>query len=158
MTLAAESGRESDSRPGTYQWKRKKPDESGAPHVVPICFVLEAGIIYTTIDAKPKRVDAPGLRRVRNILENPQVALVFDRYVEDWSRIGYVIVTGQGTLTENENERLMAEHALRDKYPQHHEMLPVGCPVIRIKPSRVFSWGNLERDDEVAPGQTLSSQ
>mgnify|MGYP001253493537 CR=1 FL=1 len=131
-------------------------DGSGAPHVVPICFALEAGIIYTAIDAKPKRVDARGLRRVRNILENPQVALVFDRYVEDWSRIGYVIVTGQGTLTEDENKRLMAEHALRVKYPQYHEMLPVGCPVIRIEPSRVVSWGNLDDDNKVAPGHTSS--
>ncbi|MDP6454270.1 MAG: TIGR03668 family PPOX class F420-dependent oxidoreductase [SAR202 cluster bacterium] len=132
-------------------------DGTAAPHVVPICFVLEAGIIYTAIDAKPKRVDARGLRRVRNILENPQVALVFDRYVEDWGRIGYVMVMGRGTLTEDENERLMAERALRDKYPQYHEMLPVGCPVIRITPSRVVSWGNLDPDDKVAPGHTSSS-
>jgi len=63
-------------------------DGTGAPHVVTICFVLEAGVIYTAIDAKPKRVDAMKLRRVRNIIENPNVALVFDRYSEDWNRTG----------------------------------------------------------------------
>ena len=131
-------------------------DGAGAPHVVPICFVLEAGIIYTAIDAKPKRVEARRLRRVRNILENPNVALVFDRYVEDWGRIGYVMVTGKGNLVEDEDERSMAEDALREKYPQYHELLPAGCPVIRIEPSHVVSWGNLEPDETSPPDQIYS--
>ena len=131
-------------------------DGVGAPHVVPICFVLEAGIIYTAIDAKPKRVEARRLRRVRNILENPNVALVFDRYVEDWGRIGYVMVTGKGNLVEDEDERSTAEDALREKYPQYHELLPAGCPVIRIEPSHVVSWGNLEPDETSPPDQIYS--
>ena len=132
-------------------------DAAGAPHVVPICFVLEAGIIYTAIDAKPKRVEARRLRRVRNILENPNVALVFDRYVEDWGRIGYVLVTGKGNLIENEDERSMAEESLREKYPQYHELLPAGCPVIRVEPSHVVSWGNLEPDEPSRPDRVNSS-
>jgi PPOX class probable F420-dependent enzyme len=132
-------------------------DGAGAPHVVPICFVLEAGIIYTAIDAKPKRVEASRLRRVRNIVENPNVALVFDRYVEDWGRIGYVIVNGHGNLVEDEDERSRAEDALREKYPQYHELLPAGCPVIRIEPSHVVSWGNLEPDEASQSDQINSS-
>src|SRR6185437_11580644 len=30
-------------------------DASGAPHVVPVCFVLAGATLYVTIDAKPKR-------------------------------------------------------------------------------------------------------
>ena len=133
-------------------------DGTGAPHVVTICFVLEAGVIYTAIDAKPKRVDAMKLRRVRNIIENPNVALVFDQYSEDWNRIGYVMVTGQGTLMAEGEERLMAEIALREKYLQYQEMLPVGCPVIKIEPKRVVSWGNLELDEGPRPDQTNTSR
>ena len=133
-------------------------DGTGAPHVVTICFVLEAGVIYTAIDAKPKRVDAMKLRRVRNIIENPNVALVFDRYSEDWNRIGYVMVTGQGTLMAEGEERLMAETALREKYLQYQEMLPVGCPVIKIEPTRVVSWGNLELDEGPRPDPTNASR
>ena len=133
-------------------------DGTGAPHVVTICFVLEAGVIYTAIDAKPKRVDAMKLRRVRNIIENPNVALVFDRYSEDWNRIGYVMVTGQGTLMAEGEERLMAETALREKYLQYQEMLPFGCPVIKIEPKRVVSWGNLELDEGPRPDPTNASR
>jgi PPOX class probable F420-dependent enzyme len=132
-------------------------DASGVPHVVPICFVLEAGTIYTAIDAKPKRVEARRLRRVRNLLENPNVALVFDRYVEDWGQIGYVMVTGRGELLKDEKQRSMAEEILREKYPQYQELLPSGCLVIEIKPTRVVSWGNLQPDEFPRAGRANSA-
>ena len=168
---AAESGRESDVGACTYSWMKPQHDsspvgesviwrlpmETALLNVVPICFVLEAGIIYTAIDAKPKRVEARRLRRVRNITENPKVALVFDRYVEDWGRIGYVMVTGQGTLVNDEDERSMAEVSLREKYSQYSEMLPAECPIIRIEPMRVISWGNLDPRDTTHSEQANKS-
>ena len=127
-------------------------DPSGAPHVVPICFVLDGvgdgARFYTALDSKPKRVGVHGLKRVRNILANPQVALVFDRYREDWKRIGYVLVTGVAALVEDQTERAAAEMLLRAKYRQYRSMLAPGSPVIRIEPVRVVVWGDLEPDAE----------
>ena len=125
-------------------------DPSGAPHVVPICFVLDGvgdgARLYTALDSKPKRVQGHGLKRVRNIVSNPRVALVFDRYREDWNRIGYVLVTGVAALVEDQAERAAAEALLRAKYRQYRSMLAPGSTIIRIDPVRVVAWGDLEPD------------
>ena len=115
-------------------------DAGGAPFVVPVCYAFEGERIYTAIDLKPKRVGGRALKRVRNILENPQVALVIDDYSEDWSELAYVMVRGVADLIESGEERQRAEHLLRQKYQQYETMLQPGCPVIRITPERVISW------------------
>ena len=33
-------------------------DARGNPHVVPVCFAIEAATLYITIDEKPKRASA----------------------------------------------------------------------------------------------------
>ena len=54
--------------------------KAGVPHVIPVCFALDQQVedspIYIALDGKPKQVSLTRLRRVRNILENPRVALV----------------------------------------------------------------------------------
>ena len=115
-------------------------DADGAPFVVPVCYAFDGKRIYTAIDLKPKRVGGRALKRVRNILENPQVALVIDDYSEDWSELTYVMVRGVAVLIESGEERQRAEHLLRQKYQQYETMLQPGCPVIRITPERVISW------------------
>jgi len=57
--------------------------------VIPVCFALggdlvQGDVIYSVLDQKPKRTSLIRLRRVRNILANPQVALVVDHYEEAW--------------------------------------------------------------------------
>ena len=59
----------------------------GRPHAVPVCYAFDGALLYTPIDEKPKRVGADRLLRVRNVRENPQVALVVDDYDEDWSNL-----------------------------------------------------------------------
>ena len=80
-------------------------DSSGAPHVIPVCFALEAGedraAIYIALDRKPKRAALTRLRRVRNILENPRVALVVDHYDADWTKLWYILLTGTADLLES---------------------------------------------------------
>ena len=115
-------------------------DAGGAPYVVPFCYAFDGERIYTAIDLKPKRVDARALKRVRNILENPQVALVIDDYSEDWSELAYVMIRGVADLIESGKERQRAEELLRQKYQQYEIMLQPGCPVIRITPERIISW------------------
>ena len=119
---------------------------SGAPHVIPVCFALDqyesGAAIYIVLDRKPKRTALTRLRRVRNILENPQVALVVDRYDTDWTKLWYVLVTGVAELVEGEDssDRRRAIRLLRDKYPQYREMDIDDNPVIKINPGRVVAW------------------
>ncbi len=119
-------------------------DADGSPHVVPICYALVSGVIYTAIDEKPKRVAAkldPGaLRRVRNILARSAVCLVVDHYDEDWTRLAWLQVRGRAALVDEEAERERAIAALRARYPQYHGMDLEAAPVIRVVPTRIVAW------------------
>lgn len=119
---------------------------SGTPHVIPVCFALEqyenGAAIYIVLDQKPKQAALTRLRRVRNILENPQVALVVDHYDTDWTKLWYILVTGAAELVEGEDggERRRAIRLLRKKYPQYREMDIDDNPVIKVNPVRVVAW------------------
>jgi PPOX class probable F420-dependent enzyme len=116
-------------------------DQEGTPHVIPICFARLEDRLYVAIDEKPKR-RAPGqLKRVRNILENGQVALVADVYEEDWSRLAFVLVSGAARLLEAGDEYDRALGALRAKYAQYRAMALEGRPVIAVAVERVTRWG-----------------
>jgi PPOX class probable F420-dependent enzyme len=121
-------------------------DSSGAAHVIPICYAFDGDFIYSVLDQKPKRTSLTRLRRVKNILANPQVALVVDHYEEDWSRLWYILVTGHAELLlagdELEgDEREQAIVKLREKYQQYRDMDIDMNPVIKIIPDKVVSWG-----------------
>ena len=116
---------------------------TGQPHVVPVCFTLVKGRIYVGLDAKPKSVDPLRLRRVRNILQDPRVSFLVDRYSEEWTKLGYVMVIGNADLCPSEDERRDAVVALRAKYAQYLEMLPDDAHVLRITPKRASAWGDL---------------
>ena len=68
---------------------------AGRPHVVPVCFAVAGDTCWIAIDEKPKQAPARGLKRLRNIAANPHVALVADRWDEDWSRLGWVMLRGR---------------------------------------------------------------
>ena len=120
-------------------------DGAGEPHIVPVCFACSPGGIFVALDEKPKGVPPARLKRVRNILENPRVALVADRYAEDWSLLAFVMVRGQaGLLEPGTGEHADAVRLLRGKYHQYEGMRIEENPVIAIRPERVASWGTLE--------------
>ncbi|MDE2938539.1 MAG: TIGR03668 family PPOX class F420-dependent oxidoreductase [Chloroflexota bacterium] len=120
--------------------------KGGAPHVIPVCFALDSrkdgAAIYIALDQKPKRAPLTRLRRVRNILENPQVALVVDHYEADWAKLWYILVTGAAEVLEEveDDYRRHAVQLLRRKYPQYREMDIDENPVIKITPGRVAAW------------------
>jgi PPOX class probable F420-dependent enzyme len=120
-------------------------DRSGAPHVIPVCYAAAGDTLYVTIDEKPKRRDVP-LKRVRNILENPQAAFVVDHYDEDWQRLGWVMLRGAAEILESGSEHDRAQELLRARYPQYQAMNLAGLPVIALRIVRATSWGNLSAD------------
>jgi PPOX class probable F420-dependent enzyme len=117
-------------------------DRSGAPHVVPVCFALAEEALYITIDEKPKRADVP-LKRLRNIAKNPAVAVVVDRYDDDWTRLGWVMLRGRAEILAGGDEHARAQALLRARYPQLNDMDIASLPVIAMRLERVTSWGNL---------------
>jgi PPOX class probable F420-dependent enzyme len=105
----------------------------GRPHVVPVCFALDAGRIYTAVDAKPKTTQA--LRRLENVRATGRASLLVDHYEEDWSRLWWVRVDGAAEVLEPG----AGLEALAAKYEQYRAVPPVG-PVIAISPDRWRSW------------------
>ena len=118
-------------------------DSRAIPHVVPVCFTISQGTLYITIDEKPKHVAGPALKRVRNIERNPMVAIVVDRYDEDWTRLGWVMLRGRAEILRAGTEHDHAQELLRSRYRQLAAMQIADRPVIAVRLERVTSWGNL---------------
>ena len=118
-------------------------DGSGQPHVVPICFVFDGKSFYFPIDEKPKRTTQ--LKRLKNIAENPNVALVIDHYDEDWRRLAYVLVFATGRMLKAGESHRTAIGLLRRKYRQYRTMALEKNPIVALKPKRFVAWSPLVR-------------
>jgi PPOX class probable F420-dependent enzyme len=118
-------------------------DSDAAPHVVPVCFALAEATLYITIDQKPKRDAGPPLKRLRNIAANPTVAVVVDRYDEDWSRLAWVMLRGRAEILADGPEHDQAQALLRARYRQLDAMQIATLPVIALRIARVTHWGDL---------------
>ena len=90
--------------------------------MVPVCYATDGRAYYSPIDAKPKRTPVAGLKRVRNIRANPQVALLIDHYEEDWARLRFVMVQGRAELLDGGTEWRAARTLLEAKYPQYRAL------------------------------------
>jgi PPOX class probable F420-dependent enzyme len=115
-------------------------DADGAPHIVPIVFATaRAGgrdLIYSVVDAKPKRTTA--LRRLANVAANPAVSVLVDHYEEDWSALWWARADGVARVLGgddvSESERAVA--LLARRYPQQRA---VGA-VLAVEVRRWSGW------------------
>jgi len=121
----------------------------GAPHLVPICFVLVDDTIYSAVDSKPKT--SPALQRFGNIAANPSVAILADRYETDWDRLWWVRADGTGRRVDGSNERAVAVAALREKYAQYADHALDG-DVLAVDVSSWTGWAAVP-DTSPAPGR-----
>jgi len=118
-------------------------DQYARPHVVPIVFVWTSDVLYTPLDRKPKRDDDwHALRRVRNIETNGRVAIVVDRYDEDWSHLAWVMVEGVATILESGDDRDAAVALLNEKYAQYETLSLEGRPIVRVEIERASEWSS----------------
>ena len=120
-------------------------DGRAVPHVVPVCFAVGGAALYITIDRKPKG-NPRALKRLRNIAANPSAALVADRYDEDWTRLGWIMVRGRAEILEGGAEHEHAHQLLRTRYRQYQTMAIADLPVISIRIEQATSWGDLSVD------------
>ena len=98
---------------------------------------------FITIDEKPK--SGRRMKRLRNIAENTSVAFVVDRYDDDWSQLGWVMLRGQAEILGAGPERDYAQDLLRQRYAQYQTMQLARLPVIALRIERATSWGNLSQ-------------
>jgi PPOX class probable F420-dependent enzyme len=109
----------------------------GAPHLVPFCFVLHGEVLYSAVDQKRKQTFR--LRRLDNVRRDPRVSVLIDHYEEDWAKLWWVRIEGQGRELEPGAEAEEAVRLLTSKYQQYRERRPQG-PVLRIDPERWSGW------------------
>jgi PPOX class probable F420-dependent enzyme len=110
---------------------------AGQPHLVPVTFAVDGDRVYTAVDAKPKTTAR--LRRLRNIAENPRVALLADHYAEDWARLWWVRADGLASLLDRPADMAVPLQLLAARYPQYRATPPPG-PVISIQVTRWTGW------------------
>ena len=121
-------------------------DTHGQPHVIPFCYAFNGEYFYFVVDEKPKKQTGKPLKRIRNILENPQVSLVIDDYADDWSQLAYVLVMGGAQLVQDETEYAAALALLRERYPQYRSMrlLFPDNSMVRVTPRKIIAWGKVD--------------
>ena len=113
--------------------------DDGYPHLVPITFAVEGDLIYTAVDYKPKTT--PKLRRLRNIEQNPRVALLATHYSDDWEQLWWVRVDGQASVTAQAEEVQHPIDLLVRRYEQYSAHRPDG-PVVTIRADRWTGWSS----------------
>jgi PPOX class probable F420-dependent enzyme len=112
-------------------------DAAGRPRVQPCCFALDGNVVYSAVDAKPKRTMR--LARLDDIAAHPDVSLVVDHYEDDWSKLWWVRLSGRARLVDGGPEWDRAVSLLVAKYPQYRTTSPAGT-VIAVEVDRWRSW------------------
>lgn len=121
----------------------------GKPRPVPIAYAFdemaEGLVLYSALDEKRKSgADPRALARVRDIVARPRVAVLVDRWDEDWSRLAWVRLEGRATVLEptdpSDPEHTHAVGLLREHYPQYAHQALEQRPVIRVAVERVSGW------------------
>ncbi|HJU94764.1 MAG TPA: pyridoxamine 5'-phosphate oxidase family protein, partial [Nitrososphaera sp.] len=114
------------------------------PHLVPVVFVFDGSHFFIPIDEKRKTAKPNKLKRIRNIQDNPNVALLFDEYSEDWTKLAFVMIQGKASIVNKIEGNIQVRQAykkLMTKYIQYQKV-GIGDMCIIIKPENVSSWSN----------------
>jgi PPOX class probable F420-dependent enzyme len=114
------------------------------PHVVPVTFALTGDLVVTAVDQKPKTT--ADLRRLRNIADNRRVALLWDRYDENWTRLWWVRGDGVAEVVQAGDRWDAAVASLRERYAQYRERPPRG-PAVMITVDFWSGWSFAAADE-----------
>lgn len=113
------------------------------PHLVPTVFVFDGNHFFIPVDEKRKKAKPENLRRIKNIQGNSNVALLLDKYSEDWTRLAFVMIQGTASIiksrTQADIQLRQAQKELATKYTQYQK-IGIGEMCIMIKPEKVVSW------------------
>jgi PPOX class probable F420-dependent enzyme len=119
-------------------------DSENIPHVVPVVFVFDGEHYYVPVDEKTKKDKLGTLKRVKNIQQNPNIALLIDKYDEDWSKLLFVMIHGKASLIGKKGQDCdtQLEKAHKLLYVKYHqyEKIGIGEICIKIYPEKVITW------------------
>ncbi len=99
-----------------------------------MCFARRGDDLVTAIDQKPKETDREPAR-VANVRRHGRATLLIDRWDEDWTRLGWVMIRAAATLEPPGS----ASAELLERYPQYRDDPPAG-QVIALTPERILWW------------------
>ncbi|MDP8903072.1 MAG: TIGR03668 family PPOX class F420-dependent oxidoreductase [Thermoproteota archaeon] len=120
-------------------------DSEFKPHLVPVVFAFDGSHFFIPVDKKRKTTKPEKLRRIKNIQDNPNVALLIDEYSEDWTRLAFVMMQGKASILrtkiQGDIQLKQAYNKLTKKYPQYQK-IGIGEMCIMITPEKVVSWRN----------------
>ncbi len=119
-------------------------DAEFKPHLVPVVFVFDGNHFFIPLDEKRKTAKPEKLKRIRNIQDNPNVALLIDEYSEDWTKLAFVMIQGKASVASKTEGNIQVREAykkLMTKYIQYQKV-GVGEMCIIITPKKVASWSN----------------
>lgn len=126
----------------------------GKPHVLPVVFIADAGLVCSPLDVKRKKPSA--LARVANVEAHGRASLLLDEYGADWSRLWWVRLDGPAWV-ERRNAAMLDRvgERLREKYPQYRRLAPYAGErtLLVLRPERVTAWtqrGDLQPIREAA--------
>lgn len=108
----------------------------GRPHLVPVVFAVVGEVIFTAVDAKPKRTNR--LQRVINIEAEPRCCLLVDHYDDDWSQLWWVRADGEAAVVDPA-EAGAGRSALAARHPQYRDA-PAGGPLLAVRVTRWTGW------------------
>lgn len=112
-----------------------RPD--GTPHVVPVTFAVDGDVIYTAVDAKPKRT--MHLQRLVNLAAQPRCTLLADHYDDDWSRLWWVRADGDARVIASPGAAHAGIQRLVARYRPYAAAPPAG-PLIVVTVTRWRGW------------------
>jgi uncharacterized protein len=98
------------------------------PHVVPVIYAVDGEDVIVAVDY--------GTKKLRNLKENPRVALVVDEYRSGTH--GGLLVEGDCELLERGKEYLRLLQVLFDRFESYRKN-PWGegeSPILRIRPTK----------------------
>lgn len=119
-------------------------DSEFKPHLVPVVFVFDGNHFFIPLDEKRKVAKPEKLKRIRNIQDNPNVALLIDQYDEDWTKLAFVMIQGKASVASKREGNIQVRRAFNKlivKYVQYQK-IGVGEMCIKITPKKVASWSN----------------
>ncbi len=108
----------------------------GRPHVVPISAVLDLDRLVFATESDTQKV--------RNIDADPNVAICFDEYHEDWAQLQQLIVHGEAYLLDSGFEFERDRTLLYEKFLQYPTSSPIeegSSVIVEVRVDRVVSWG-----------------
>ena len=100
------------------------------PHVVPVIYAVDGENVVIAVDYETKKL--------KNLQENPQVALVIDEYRPNHA----LMIEGRCEILERGKEYLRLLQILFDRFAYYRNN-PWGegeSPILKVKPTKAVSW------------------